>query len=52
MRAIQITEFGGPEVLDLVELPDPEPGPGQVLIEVATRSGYNFAKPPAASGLS
>jgi NADPH2:quinone reductase len=42
MRAIQMTEFGGPEVLELVELPVPEPGPEQVLIRVA-RAGLNFA---------
>jgi len=42
MRAIQMTEFGGPEVLELVELPVPEPGPEQVLIKVA-RAGLNFA---------
>jgi NADPH2:quinone reductase len=35
MRAVHVTEFGGPEVLVPVELPDPEPGPGEVLIEVA-----------------
>lgn len=35
-------EFGGPEVLELTELPTPEPGPGQVLIEVS-RAGLNFA---------
>src|SRR3954447_14953457 len=42
MRAIQIEEFGGPEVLKLVELPTPEPGPGEVLIKVS-RAGMNFA---------
>jgi NADPH:quinone reductase len=42
VRAIQITEFGGPEVLELVELPTPEPRDGEVLIEVA-RAGINFA---------
>ncbi len=42
MKAIQIQEFGGPEVLRHVELPDPEPGEGEVLVEVA-RSGVNFA---------
>jgi NADPH2:quinone reductase len=42
VRAIQITEFGGPEVLRLVELPRPEPAPGEVLIRV-TRAGVNFA---------
>jgi NADPH2:quinone reductase len=42
MRAIQVREFGGPEVLDLVELPDPEPRDGEVLVRVA-RAGINFA---------
>jgi NADPH2:quinone reductase len=42
MRAIQQREFGGPEVLELVELPTPEPGDGEVLIRV-TRAGLNFA---------
>ena len=34
MRGIQFTQFGGPEVLELVELPDPEPGPGQIRLAV------------------
>ncbi len=38
MRAVQIEEFGGPEVLQLVDLPEPSPGDGEVLIEV-TRAG-------------
>jgi len=42
VRAIQITEFGGPEVLHLVELPDPVPADGQVLIHV-DRAGVNYA---------
>lgn len=42
MRAIQIEEFGGPEVLRLVDLPTPEPAAGEVLIRV-TRAGMNFA---------
>ncbi len=42
MRAIQQREFGGPEVLELVDLPKPEPGEGEVLIRVA-RAGLNFA---------
>jgi NADPH2:quinone reductase len=42
MRAIQMTEFGGPEVLTLSELPIPMPGPQEVLIKV-TRAGLNFA---------
>jgi NADPH2:quinone reductase len=42
MRAIQMSEYGGPEVLQLVDLPVPEPGPGEVLVRVA-RAGLNFA---------
>jgi NADPH2:quinone reductase len=42
MRAIQQVEFGGPEVLELVELPVPEPADGQVLVRVS-RAGMNFA---------
>src|SRR4030088_681604 len=42
MRAIQMTEFGGPDVLKPSELPVPVPGPGEVLIKV-TRAGMNFA---------
>ena len=41
MRAIQVTETGGPEVLRLAELPDPEPGPGQLLVELAA-AGVNY----------
>jgi NADPH:quinone reductase len=42
MRAIQMQEFGGPEVLQLVELPTPEPAEGEVLIKVG-RAGLNYA---------
>ena len=42
MRAIQQTEFGGPEVLKLVDIPRPEPGDGELLIRV-TRAGLNYA---------
>jgi NADPH:quinone reductase len=42
MRAIQVTEFGGPEVLRLVDLPVPEPGDGEVLVRVS-RAGINYA---------
>ena len=42
MRAIQITEFGGPEVLTLTELPDPQPAAGMSVIEVV-RAGVNYA---------
>jgi NADPH2:quinone reductase len=42
MRAIQQAEFGGPEVLELVDIPVPEPAEGEVLIRVI-RAGLNFA---------
>ena len=41
MRAIQITRSGGPDVLTPTELPDPAPGPGELLVEVAA-AGVNF----------
>ena len=41
MRAIQIEQNGGPEVLQLAELPVPQPGPGQVLVRIAA-AGINF----------
>ncbi len=42
MRAVQISEFGGPEVLQATEVPDPDAAEGQTLVSVA-RSGVNFA---------
>ncbi|MFO1339140.1 MAG: NAD(P)H-quinone oxidoreductase [Burkholderiaceae bacterium] len=60
MRAIAIREFGAPEVLVEAERPDPQPGPGELLIRVAA-SGVNrpdvlqrkgaYAPPPGASDL-
>jgi NADPH:quinone reductase len=42
VKAIQIDEFGGPEVLQYRDVDDPVLGEGEVLVEVA-RSGINFA---------
>ena len=42
MKAIQIEEFGGPEVLQYLDVPDPEAGDGEIVIEIA-RAGVNFA---------
>ena len=42
MKAIQIQEFGGPENLKLVDLPDPEASDGMVVVDV-NRSGVNWA---------
>jgi len=41
MKAIQIQQTGGPEVLTVVDLPVPTPGPGEVLVKVHA-SGVNF----------
>ncbi|MET1057964.1 MAG: alcohol dehydrogenase catalytic domain-containing protein, partial [Nocardioides sp.] len=58
MRAVIVTEPGGPEALTVVDLPDPEPGPGEVLVKVAgtainradtmQRQGF-YPPPPGAS---
>jgi NADPH:quinone reductase-like Zn-dependent oxidoreductase len=40
MRAIRQTELGGPDVLELVEVPRPEPGPTEVLVRIAA-AGVN-----------
>jgi putative PIG3 family NAD(P)H quinone oxidoreductase len=60
MRAVTVTEPGGPEVLTVIELPDPEPGPGEILLDVAAtainradllqRQGF-YPPPPGASGV-
>jgi NADPH:quinone reductase len=42
VKAIQIEEFGGPEVLKLTDVQDPEPADGQVVVDVA-RAGVNWA---------
>lgn len=42
MRAVQITEFGGPEVLSVVELPDPVAADGLQVLDV-TSAGVNYA---------
>jgi NADPH:quinone reductase len=34
MRTVQVTQFGGPEVLRLANAPDPEAGPGDLLVDV------------------
>jgi NADPH2:quinone reductase len=42
VRGVRVASFGGPEVLELAELPEPEPGDGEVLLHV-TGCGVNFA---------
>jgi NADPH2:quinone reductase len=56
MKAIQVHQFGGPEVLALAEIPTPKPGPGEVLVHVRAagvnpydtymRAGTYAVKPP------
>lgn len=41
MQAVRISEHGGPEVLEVVEIPPPEPGRGQLLVNVAA-VGVNY----------
>jgi NADPH:quinone reductase len=41
MKAIQVKQFGGPEVLDLAELPTPQPKPDEALVKIAA-AGVNF----------
>jgi len=41
MRAVVVTRHGGPEVLEVAEVPAPEPGPGQLLVDIAA-AGVNF----------
>jgi NADPH2:quinone reductase len=41
MKAIQVKETGGPEKMELVDIPAPQPGPKQALVKIAA-SGVNF----------
>lgn len=50
MRRMVIRKYGGPEVLQLEEVPDPAPGPGELRIRVRA-SGVNFADVMARVGL-
>jgi NADPH:quinone reductase-like Zn-dependent oxidoreductase len=43
MKAAQFSRFGGPEVLEIVDLPDPHPGPGQVRIVVHAAAALTAA---------
>src|SRR5437763_8205499 len=60
MKVVEITSYGPPDVLKLVERPDPVPGPGELLIRVSAsgvnrpdvlqRTG-NYPVPPGASDI-
>jgi NADPH:quinone reductase len=51
MKAIVMTRTGGPEVIEYVERPDPVPGTGQVLVEIAI-AGVNFMDVGVRHGLA
>jgi NADPH2:quinone reductase len=42
MKAVQLSRFGGPEVLEIVDIAAPVPGPGQILVRVKA-AGVNFS---------
>ena len=42
MKAIVVTKYGGPDNMELQDLPTPSPEPGEVCIRVS-RAGINFA---------
>ncbi len=50
MKAVQFRRFGGPEVLEIVDLPDPHPGPGQIRIAVHA-AGINATEWKLRSGV-
>ena len=50
MHAIEVAETGEPEVLNFIELPEPTPGPGEILIK-AEAIGVNFIDTYFRSGL-
>ena len=60
MRAVQITRFGGPEVLELVDIPVPRPGAGEILVrlevaginysDISWRTGRRGGTPPIIDG--
>jgi len=50
MKAVQVSRFGGPEVLEVVDLPTPDPCPGEVLLR-HTAIGLNFIDTYHRSGL-
>lgn len=50
MQAVRIERTGGPEVLAVADVPDPAPGPGEVVVEVAA-AGLNFIDTYHRSGL-
>src|SRR5690606_25731805 len=50
MISVQVTQAGGPEVLEVVEAPEPTPAPGRLVVKVAA-IGVNFIDTYHRSGL-
>ena len=50
MKAVQFNSFGGPEVLDIVDIDAPHPGPGEVVVQVAS-AGINQLDTKIRSGV-
>ena len=44
MKAIRVKEFGGPEKLQLEEVPGPKAGPGQVVVKIERESGGSLLR--------
>src|ERR1700722_5963280 len=42
MKAMIVSQYGGPEVMKFTDFPDPSPGPGEVLVRVAATSVNPF----------
>jgi NADPH2:quinone reductase len=51
MKAVQITEYGGPEVMKYIELPNPTPGNGEALVEIQA-VGVNFTDTYSRAGIN
>jgi NADPH2:quinone reductase len=51
MKAVQISEYGGPEVMQYKDVPDPTPGDGQALVQIQA-VGVNFTDTYSRSGVN
>ncbi len=51
MKAVQITEFGGPEMLKYQDIPDPAPGDGEAVVEIQA-AGVNFTDVYSRAGIN
>ncbi|HEY3903566.1 MAG TPA: NADP-dependent oxidoreductase, partial [Streptosporangiaceae bacterium] len=50
MKAVRFARYGGPEVLEVADVPEPTPGPGQVLVQVKA-AGINPGEAKIRDGL-